>query len=270
MQDLKEIDFERRLTEVIETFILNTQNEVRHVWNTWEIDINKKEIFEVIAGILTRQVSIATNFIVATNNWNNEIAPIIFRSMADNYINLVWILKDPLDRSRKFIAYGLGQEKLNMEHRKNQMISEGRNPENDPIIKSQKAWIEFQQYDFLTSVDIARWSGISVYQMAQEADCIDFYNYVYNPFSVAAHNMWNHIGKFNLKISDNPLHKYMFMPNFEQPGVEYFYAELVAKYVGKCISSICTTFEIASPEVNSYKVLKTNLLELAEKFSAKE
>jgi hypothetical protein len=40
------------------------------------------------------------------------MAPIILRAMVDLYITLSWIFKDPLERSKKYIAYGLGQEKL--------------------------------------------------------------------------------------------------------------------------------------------------------------
>jgi len=31
--------------------------------------------------------------------------------------------------------------------------------------------------------------------MAEEAGCIDFYNYVYSPFSGCVHSMWQHIGQ---------------------------------------------------------------------------
>jgi hypothetical protein len=62
-----------------------------------------------------------------------DIAPIILRCMADNYINFSWIAQSPEDRSRKFILHGLGLEKLNLEQRKQQVAKEGIDPETEPV-----------------------------------------------------------------------------------------------------------------------------------------
>jgi hypothetical protein len=48
--------------------------------------------------------------------------------------------------------------------------------------------------------------------MAEEAGCIDFYNYVYTPFSACAHSMWHHIARYDLRECGNPLHRHHRRP----------------------------------------------------------
>ena len=266
MQDMNEDDDKIRvpLAEIIEEYISNVNNEFRHLWNSWDVDMSRKEVHEVVGGIIARQVSLAIHFLISPSNWNNEIAPIILRSMTDNYINLAWILKEPQDRSRKFIAYGLGQEKLIMEHRKKQVKEDGITTDSDPVVSASMYWINMQQFDFLTIVDIASWSGISVYQMAEDAGCKYFYNYVYQPFSVATHNMWNHIGKHNVRMSDNPLHKHLFIPIIPDMNVSLSYSELAAKYVDKCFDRFHTQFNVTRNETIAYNTLLTRYEELSK------
>jgi len=267
MQNIRVEEFKNRLTDVIKDYVSTVEEEFRHLWNSWEIDIANREVHEVIGAIIARQISIATHFVISTNNWNHEIAPIILRSMADNYINLAWILKDPLERSRKFIVYGLGQEKLAMELRKNQLKEEMLDFENDLGVKTSKQWIDVQQYDFLTSVDVGRWSKKSVHDMAVEADCKDFYNYVYQPFSSATHNMWNHIGKHNVKISDNPLHRFFLIPFISEKETEFHYPELAAKYVNKCFVAFHDKFKTERYKTIALEVLYLKYEELLDDFN---
>lgn len=247
------------LTDTIQEYISNVQDEFKHLWNIWEVDLSKKEVYEVIGGVIARQMSLAIHFIISTNNWNNEIAPIVLRSMADNYINLAWILKNPDDRVKKFINHGLGQEKLIVEHRRNQATADGINPEDDIIAKASSAWIDFQQFHFLTVVDLGSWSGQSVYKMAEEADCKDFYNYVYQPFSTAVHNMWNHIGKHNVRMSDNPLHRHLLIPTIPELTISLEYPKLAAKYVDKCLDKFHQHFGLRRCNVEAYETLLTRL-----------
>src|SRR5690606_9168413 len=105
------------VTVAIELYVENIYAELKERWNNWEIDLTQKELNEVVGGIMSRQVAIMTNFAASPNMWNGEVAPLILRSMADNYINLASILKDPLKRSQQFTLHGLGQANLILEHR---------------------------------------------------------------------------------------------------------------------------------------------------------
>ena len=209
---MKKENNQKSLQEIISTYVEMAEEELNTRWKNWCLDLSKQEMFEVLGGLMARQVALATELVMSPNIWNEHIAPIILRSMVDNLINFAWIFEDPLDRSRKYILYGLGQEKLQLEHLKNQIKANGEDPENFPQVEAKENWINAQRYTFLTEVTIGSWSGIDVRKMAEEANCLEIYNYTYQPLSSATHNVWNYVGKFNLKICQNPLHKYHFIP----------------------------------------------------------
>jgi len=118
--------------------------------------------------------------------------------MADVYITLAWILKAPDERARKFILYGLGQEKLQLEHRKTQIADRKPTPEEQLMIDASKAWINSQRFTFLTEVNLGSWSGLPTREMADQAGCLDFYNYVYMPFSARAHSSNSNFGSHDV------------------------------------------------------------------------
>lgn len=222
-------------------------------WNSLRVDLTEKEIYEVLSGLLARQMTLAIQFVQNPNCWTFDLAPIILRSMADNYINFSWISKAPLDRSRKFIYYGLGQEKLILEHRKNQMLKDGINPEEDIMTKVVEEWINGERYTFLTEVNLGAWSGINTRQMAEEAGCLDFYNYVYAPFSTVSHNMWGHIAKYNLIVSNNPLHKKLKKPVIGNFHIDFHNIKLAAKYLDKMIREFNSVFGLEITGETSYE-----------------
>lgn len=50
------------ITSAISTYVDNIYLELQDRWNNWDIDLTKKEIKEVVCGILSRQVAILTNY----------------------------------------------------------------------------------------------------------------------------------------------------------------------------------------------------------------
>lgn len=239
----------------IEDYIRNIWLELQERWNEWPKDLTQKELYEVVGGILSRQIAIMTNYSSNSSLWNNEMAPIILRSMVDNYINLAWIVMKPLERSQKFILHGLGQAKLQIEHRKKQLEDDGLESNKDPLVEATENWINTQRYTFLTEVNIGSWSGLNTRTMAEEAGCIDIYNYVYQPFSTAAHNMWNHISRYNLVQSENPLHKFMLMPALSSNDAELEYFELGAKFMDKLFHLFDSTFNYQPKRESSYGIV---------------
>src|SRR6266436_5291154 len=111
---------------IIEAFTGRAREELADRLKKWPLDLAKRELHEVVGALLARQVTLASQLAACPPIWNGHIAPLVLRAMADAYITLAWILKEPLDRCRKFIHYGLGQEKLQLEHRRAEM--EAREP----------------------------------------------------------------------------------------------------------------------------------------------
>jgi hypothetical protein len=191
---------------------------------------------EVIGALLARQVSLAIQLAEAPTIWNGHVAPLILRSMTDNYINLAWILGDPLERSRKFILHGLGQEKLHIEHLKASLNAKGLDVGDDSLVKAREEWLNSQRYTFLTEVNVGAWSGTDARKMAEEAGCIDLYNHAYAPFSAATHNMWHHVAKYNLAPCPNPLHRFHRIPVIRSEPIDLDYLYRAAKYVKKAFT----------------------------------
>ncbi len=254
------------ITSAISIYIDNIYLELKDRWNNWDVDLTRKEIKEVVCGILSRQVAILTNYSSSPNLWNGDMAPIILRSLADNYINLAWILRNPEERSRKFILHGLGQAKLTLEHRKKQLENDGFDPKNDPIIDATEKWINTHRYTFWTEVNLGSWSEMNTRKMAEEAGCIDFYNHVYQPFSTASHNMWNHISRYNLTYSENPLHMFLLKPIVVRFDPELEYLELGAKYLSKMFKLFDTTFNFKPKVEPSFEHLRNELNRIEAEF----
>ena len=223
-----------QIASVVDNYVETVRNHLQELWEGWPLDLSEKEMYEVVGALLARQVSLATHLALSPSAWNGHIGTLVLRSMTDAYITLAWILKDDsLARSIKFIEYGLGQAKLQLEHRKNQVEAEGRIAKDDPIVQAFEAWINEQRLADLTEVDVGAWSGMDTRKMADEAGCTDLYNYAYSPFSSSVHNTWHHIARYNLQVCPNPLHRYHMIPvdRSISPDLDFVYR--AAKYVEK-------------------------------------
>ncbi len=250
-----------QLLPILQKYVQEVDNELETRWDSWSIDLSQPEKHEVIGALLARMVTLATELAVSPQIWNEHIAPVLLRTMVDGYITLAWIFDDPVERSRRFLLFGLGQEKKSLEHRKEQLQRDGIDPQVDPIVKATEDWINRQRYVFLTEVNLGNWAGIDTRTMAREAGCIDLYDYVYSPFSAATHNMWHHIGRYNLKLCQNPLHGIHYAPADYQLSSDISYLVLAAKYTDKAFHLFNkktgitpmspTAFEILIDELNS-------------------
>lgn len=248
----EESDF-KQIEQLIRSFIEQARLELKERWEKWAIDLSRNEIHEVVGVLLARQVTLARQMAECPPIWNGHIAPIILRAMADVYISLAWVLKDPLERSRKFVLYGLGQAKLQLEHRKAQITNRKPTPEEKMLIEASEAWINSQRFTFLTEVNVGSWSGITTRKMAEEADCIDFYNYVYNPFSACTHSMWHHIARYNLRQCANPLHQYHQVPEDPELPMDPYNFYLAAMYLQKTFSAFDEKFGIQVDVPSAYE-----------------
>lgn len=188
------------------------RGELQNRWDAWSYDLDKEVVHDVVGSLMARQVSLFGEMAENPAIWNDHIAPLILRAMVEAYITVVWIMKDPEDRARKYVLYGLGQEKLLMEHEKKELKERGKDPAKDELIKLRESWINMQQYTFLTDVNLGSWSGISVRKMAEEIGALKLNNLVYQRMSATVHSMWHHVGKYNTSGCTNPLHRYHKVP----------------------------------------------------------
>jgi hypothetical protein len=255
-----------RIESILLQYVREIRDDLKTRWESWPLDLAHSELHEVVGALLARQVTLASNFARAPGVWNDHIAPVILRCMADVYISLAWILEDPVDRSKKYILYGLGQTKLQVEHRKAQMESNGEDPSSDPLIEPLERWMSYQRYPFLTEVNIGSWSGLDTRQMAEQAGCLDFYRYVYTPFSASVHSTWYHVGRLNLEPCTSLLHRAHNLPIDPDAEIDPHYLMLAAKYLDKAFHLFDTKMLIDCPPSEA----SAHLAQMIETLDSKE
>jgi hypothetical protein len=251
-------DYHRIINEYLELVDI----ELIERWNNWEIDLENSEIFEVIGSLMARQVALGEHFLYAPLSWNRQIAPVILRSMVELYITLAWIFKDPIDRSRKFIAYGLGQEKLEIEHLKAKLTSNTNGEKNSALnktIEERLEWLNQQRHDYLTEVNVGSWSGLDTRTMAIEADCLEIFYDQFIPLSASSHNSWHYIGKYNLKLCSNPLHKLHKIPVNDFGNVDFKYVPLCAKWIAEIFNLFDKNIHVKVAPPSAYSFLMAEL-----------
>ncbi|MCA3078697.1 MAG: hypothetical protein ING71_07920 [Rhodocyclaceae bacterium] len=230
------------LSKLVKGYCERVRADFENRLSQWPFDMAQNQSREVIGALLSRQTTLARQMALSPGIWNGHAAPLILRAMADVHITLAWILTSPSERAEQFILYGLGQQKLELEHRKAQMT--GRDPESgeSELVEALENWLNRQRAEFLTEVNLGSWSGKNTRQMAEEAGCIDFYNYVYSPFSACVHSAWHHIARYNLIDCDNPLHGMHRVPQLIAVDSDPHYLYLAAKFNQKSLSAFDVHF----------------------------
>lgn len=240
---------------LIEAYCADVDRELAARLDAWPPDFAQIHVHEVIGGMLARQATLAKDVAHAPALWTGHSAPILLRAMADAYINVAWLLLDVVERCRKFILFGLGQAKIELEHRRTQIGAREPTPQEAVMLEASQRWIDSQRIDWLLDVDFGKWSSLSVRQMAEEASCIDFYNYVYTPFSACAHSMWHHVARYDLTECSNPLHRLHRRPISEAFAPDIHYLTLAAKYWSKTLGTFDRTHGLTIPGPSSYETL---------------
>jgi Family of unknown function (DUF5677) len=226
---------ENKLEKLFHAIEAKIRQELRLRCEAYAPDFQVPEVFNVLTGLLARQATLAIEFASAPQLWNQHSAPLFLRAMTDVHITLAWILLDPTTRARQYIDHGLGQAVLELEHRKKQLESASDDSKDSmkQIIRAHEAWIDAQRWSFLVEVNVGAWSGKTTREMAQEAGILDFYNYVYTPFSQCAHSTWYHVGRYNSGPSESPLTRQLWMPLILESRTDVWNLSLAAKYLDK-------------------------------------
>ena len=229
---------EGKLEELFHAIEAKIRLELRLRCEAYTPDFQMPEVFNVITALLARQATLAIELASAPQLWNQHSAPLFLRAMTDVHITLSWILLDPKARARQYIDHGLGQAVLELEHRKKALESAADSKEDmKRIIRAYEAWIDAQKWNFLVEVNVGAWSGKNTREMAEEAGILDFYNYVYTPFSQCAHSTWYHVGRYNSSPSESPLTRQLWMPRIVESPSDVWNLSLAAKYLDKSFNT---------------------------------
>jgi len=193
--------------------------EILYRWNLAFIDLAQPLKDEILGGLIARQARLATVITTDPNSWAVDIGRILLRCMVDTHITLVWLaFKGTEEDVQQFFQYGLGQEKLLLEHLSSRL--DERDPKLASLreeVEGMRTWINSQIITDFLPVNVGSWTKKSTREMAEETNCLDMYNLGYSPFSSTVHGMWNTISRVNLTYCTNPLHRFHGVPSLEDP-----------------------------------------------------
>ncbi|HVP56411.1 MAG TPA: DUF5677 domain-containing protein [Candidatus Eisenbacteria bacterium] len=226
---------ESKFEDLLRAIDAKIRQELRLRCEAYTPDFRMPEVFNVLTALLARQATLAIELTSAPRLWNGHSAPLFLRAMTDVHITLSWILLDPKERARQYIEHGLGQAVLEVEHRKKKLESAEEDAREDmmQMIRAYESWINTQRWSFLVEVNVDAWSGKTTREMAEESGILDFYNYVYTPFSQCAHSTWYHVGRYNSSPSESPLTGQLWVPRIVESPSDVWNLSLVAKYLDK-------------------------------------
>lgn len=240
------------LSQLLPEYIDRVGTEFESRIRDWDQDVFDKELNDVVGGLLARQVTLAINIAISPQTWNQHVLPILLRSMADVYISFAWILLDPRERSRKFIEYGLGQEKLELAKHREAMTENDDVPEElENFVKMREQLLENECLSFLLPVNLGAWSEINTRKMAIDIDDKQFYDFVFTPFSSCMHSTWAHVSKWNLETCTNPLHMMHRLPAVMSLPTEPRMFANSAKYLCKTFKKFDESFSTTSRDAFS-------------------
>ena len=217
------------IMDVMQTYCDIVEQGMNERWEKLPVEIYESETFETIGGLMARQSSLAIDLAMSPSIWTGHVAPLVLRCMTDAHITLAWILRDPTKRAKQYILYGLGQEKLQIEHLKAEVDQDDE--DSQKAIERRESWLNSQRHDFMTEVNVGNWAGLNTREMASDSECESLYKFAYAPFSGAAHNMWQHVSRYNLKPCANPLHKYHQVPTSLEAPTDPYFVLRSAKYL---------------------------------------
>ena len=249
--------------QAIHVFVEHLASQVDNRWAAWAHGHEKRHVHEVVGGLLARQASLAGEFASNPTIWNAHSAPLFLRPMVENCITIAWILREPDDRAKRFIAYGLGQENLLLEQAKASVQEAGADPAEEPVIERWEQWLNGQRYTFLTEVNVGNW-GPNLREMAEEAGLIELHRYHYAQWSSAIHSMWHHVVRFNLEYCTNPLHGNHRIPTISRLAPEPELLQKAAEYVDLAIHSFDEATGTRVDDPSAVEVLNRELLKMPQ------
>ncbi|MFD1881675.1 DUF5677 domain-containing protein [Paracoccus pacificus] len=194
-------------------------------------------------------VTVNSHQILPFGKLEPEITP---NGNPDTQQALAWTLKDPRSRAHLYIEDGQGAIKFQIAHQKRAL--EAATAPNDAAELSQmiKVWsdgLAGQRIEALVEVNLGSWSGLNIRKMAEEAGFIDFYNYVYQPFSSVVHSHWAHVSMFNMIYCQNPAHRWHRGAAIAPASIDLNWLYPASKYLSKMFGHFDNVYGLDPPHV---------------------
>jgi hypothetical protein len=205
---------------------------------------------EVLVGLVSRAFRSLEALLRAPHLWSGELASPVSRQLIETHILITWMLRQDADVFQRYQSYGFGKRKLMRRHVQDLLQKTGDEaPEmlKDLAESLERAtggdWSEQFQVVNLDST----FAGVSVRQMAEEADLLDEYRHVYQPASGVSHGEWWAVEDYAVQRCMNPLHFFHQVPSVYEFPPEPRFADVVIDYLDRVIETALSGLSSARP-----------------------
>lgn len=173
----------------------------------YEIDYYDPLCDEILLGLACRIYRLTIHIVSFLPNWTEDIAEAFLRMIIESYIYYQWLKKKGQRQDfERFYEYGLGQQKLRMEHLTQYFQSQGLSAEEAKKQNMGMNFLKKHKMPEFVPVTIGNPLGKTLRVIAQEADCREIYALVYSPASSAVHGMYDSLDLFYSRTCANPFH----------------------------------------------------------------
>lgn len=175
-----------------------------------ELDLWDPTADEVRLGLASRQFRLFYELIDDPNQWTATGAAHILRSLIETRITVGWLLKkDDRGLYERFREYGLGKNKLYKLHLEDYIDQHGSSEDLDELRETLEREVNAEILEEFQDIDLGgNFAGVSIRDMATEADLRPAYTLSYQPLSSEAHGEWSSIRAHDLAVCVNPLHRH--------------------------------------------------------------
>jgi hypothetical protein len=180
------------------------------IWETiekyYKIDFYDPLKDEILLSLACRIYRLTIHVISFIPNWTEDISEVFVRMVLESYIYYHWLKKNgKKDDYQKFYEYGLGQQKLRMEHLKQYFKNQGLSEEAEKQNLSLDFLKRHKMPEFVP-VNVGNPLNKNLRIIADEADCREIYALMYSPSSSAVHGMYDSLDLFYSRTCVNPFH----------------------------------------------------------------
>lgn len=210
------------LVEVFQKLDAEIVQALEEAWSKSPVDVAHPIESELYGALLARQVRFLRHLLSKPAYWNSDLGGLVLRGMAESAITLGWLVRKSKAEDREnFRMYGLGQEKLALDHLSAAPVTGAfLAARREREISARREWLESQRTNQLLPVDLSNWTHLGVRQLAEQGEMLDTYNAAYGPMSAHVHGSWNAIGRTCMRYCMNPLHRFHMIPDVEAVSID--------------------------------------------------
>jgi hypothetical protein len=183
-----------------------------------DVDLYAPDAAEVKLGLASRQVRVLCLLLSDPHLWAAAAGAHVLRALVDTLITTIWLLqKDDPELYLRFRAFGLGRLKLFKLHLED-YLDQHEDPSQEQLdfVEALEEEVNFEILEMFTDIDLGgSFAGISIREMAKEADLSEYYNLAYQPYSSEAHGDWISLRRNDLVHCRNPLHRFHRVGRFD-------------------------------------------------------